>query len=70
MDKKDLIESEEFAKAIINMANEKGITIVKLNKAMQIAVEIARNTIVSTDSIKSYDFQSAHIVDNPPKLFG
>ena len=70
MSKADILEAEEFAKTIIKMASEKGITVAKLSRALKVAEEVARNSVVSKESIESYDFPASHIAENISELFG
>lgn len=70
MSKADMLEAEDFAKSIIKMASEKGITVAKLSKALEVAEKVARNSIVTKESIDSYDFPAAYIVEDQPELFG
>lgn len=64
MDGKEFYEkTEEFAKKIINLALEEGLTVRELRKSADMAKWIANNSILDKDSIENTDFPSRHIVE-------
>lgn len=63
MDSKEFIEkAEEFAKRIINLAAEEGLTVRELCKAADTAKGIAERSKVDKESIERVDYPSRHIV--------
>lgn len=73
MDGKEFYEkTEEFAKKIINLAAEEGLTVRELCTAAGTAQGIAYNSMIDTKSIKKTDFPSRHIAEpcDEKGLFG
>lgn len=63
MDGKEFYEkTEEFAKKIINLAAEEGLTVRELCKAVDTAKAIADYSVVDKNSVEKPDYQSRHIV--------
>lgn len=63
MDRKEFYEkTEEFAKKIINLAAEEGLTVRELCKAVDTAKAIADYSVVDKNSVEKPDYQSRHIV--------
>lgn len=59
MDNKEFLEkTEEFAKKIIRLAKDEGLTVRELYKATDIAESIAYNSMVDIESIEKTDFSS------------
>lgn len=54
--KESLKRSEEFAKKVINLAVEEGLTIGELHKAADIAKEVSGNSLVDYGSIEKTNF--------------
>lgn len=70
MNQKEFLEkTEEFAKKIIKMAAEDGLTVRELCKAADTAQGIAYNSMVDSESIEKTDFPSRHIVEPSPTIF-
>ncbi len=71
MDGKDFYEkTEEFAKKIINLAADEGLTVYELCMAADTAKGIAERSTVDKESIGKTDFPSRHIAkENPYMLF-
>lgn len=66
VDNKEFIEkTEEFAKRIIILAKEDGLTVRQLCMATDTAKVIAYNSMVDSESIEKTDYPSQHIVDYP-----
>lgn len=64
MDNKEFYEkTEEFAKKIVRMAKEDGLTVRELYAAADMAKGISDNSTVEVESIEKTDFPSRHIVD-------
>ncbi len=64
MDGKEFyIKTEKFAKKIVRMAKEDGLTVRELCTAADTAQGIVYNSMVDTESIEKTDFPSRHIVD-------
>ena len=62
MDNKEFFEkTEEFAKKIVRMAKEDGLTVRQLCMATDTAKGIADNSMVDIESIEKTDFPSRHI---------
>lgn len=62
MDNKEFYEkTEEFAKKIINLAAEEGLTVRELCKSADIAKGISDNSTVDVESVERTDFPSQHI---------
>ena len=62
MDNKVFYEkTEEFAKKIVSMAKENGLTVRELYAAADTAKGIADNSMVDIESIEKTDFPSRHI---------
>ena len=55
-------KTEEFAKKIINLAAEEGLTVRELCKAADTAKGIAEYSMVDKKSIERVDYPSRHIV--------
>lgn len=73
MDGKEFYEKTEgFAKKIINLAAEEGLTVRELYGAADIAKDIANNSFVEREAIVKTDFPSTHIVETCSEkgLFG
>lgn len=63
MGSKDFLEkTEEFAKKIIRLAKEDGLTVKELDRAADTAKGIAYNSMVDTESIEKTDYPSHHKV--------
>lgn len=68
MDGKEFMEkTEEFAKKIIRLAANEGLTVRELCKAADTAKEIAYYSIVYKESVEKPDYPSQHIVDYDQK---
>lgn len=66
MDSKEFIEkTEEFAKKIVRIAKEDGLTVRQLCMATDTAKGIAYNSMVDSESIEKTDYPSRHIVEYP-----
>ena len=66
MDGKEFYEkTEEFAKKIIMLAKDDGLTIRQLCMATDTAKGIAYNSMVDSESIEKTDYPSQHIVEYP-----
>lgn len=67
-----LAKAEVFAKKIIKLAAEEGLTVVELYKAADMAKGISDNSMVEVESIEKTDFPSQHIAVTCDKkeLFG
>lgn len=66
-----MIRSECFAKKIIKLAAEEGLTVRELCKAADMAKGISDNSTVEIKSIEKTVFPSQHIADYDGKeLFG
>lgn len=66
MDGKEFIENtEEFAKKVIVLAKEDGLTVRQLCMATDTMKEIAYNSMVDSESIEKTDYPSRHIVEYP-----
>lgn len=64
MDGKEFYEkTEEFAKKIINLAAEEGLTVRELYGAADMVKRIADNSPVEREAIAKTDFPSTHIVE-------
>lgn len=64
MDSKEFFEkTEEFAKKIIRMAKEDGLTVRQLCMAADMAQGISNNSMIDTESIEKTDYPSRHIAD-------
>lgn len=62
VDNKEFYEkTEEFAKKIVSMAKENGLTVRELYAAADTAKGIADNSMVDIESIEKTDFPSRHI---------
>ncbi len=62
-DKKEVYEkTEEFAKKIIGLAAEEGLTVMELCMAADTAKGISERSIVDKESIERIDYPSRHIV--------
>lgn len=62
MDNKEFYEkTEEFAKKIINLAAEEGLTVRELYRAADMAKGISDNSTVEVESVEKTDFPSQHI---------
>lgn len=61
MDKDSLFEAEKFARKIIRLAAEEGLTVNQLYKAADIAKAIADNSTVEWEAVQKTSFPSAHI---------
>lgn len=62
MDGKEFYEkTEEFAKKIINLAAEEGLTVRELCKAVDTAKEIADYSVVDKNSVEKPDYPSQYI---------
>lgn len=72
MEGKEFFErTEEFAKKIVRLAKEDGLTVKELYKAADIAQGISYNSMVDCESIEKTDYPSRHIVESDGKgLFG
>lgn len=65
MDNKEFYEkAEEFAKKIIRIAKEDGLTVRELYVAANMAKGIADNSMVDVESIEKTDYPSRHIADD------
>lgn len=63
MDGKEFYKkTEEFAKKIINLAAEEGLTVRELCKAADTAKEIADYSVVDKNSVEKPDYPSQYIV--------
>lgn len=63
MDGKEFYEkTEEFAKKIIGLAADEGLTVRELCKAVDTAKAIADYSVVDKNSVKKPDYPSRHIV--------
>lgn len=60
-----LIKTEKFAKKIVKMAAEDGLTVKELDRAADTAKGIAYNSMVDNESIEKSDYPSRHIVEYP-----
>lgn len=56
-----LTKSEEFAKKIIKLAAEEGLTVAELYKAADMAKGISDNSTVDVESMEKTFFSSQHI---------
>lgn len=66
MDSKGFIEkTEEFAKKIVTLAKEEGLTVRQLCMATDTAKGIAYNSMIDSESIERTDYPSQHIVEYP-----
>ena len=66
MDGKEFYEkTEEFAKKIIRLAKNDGLTVRELYAAANIAKGISDNSMVDIESIERTDYPSRHIVEYP-----
>lgn len=66
MDNKEFYEkTEEFAKKIVRMAKENGLTVRELYAAADTAKGIAYNSMIDAESIERTDYPSHHIVEYP-----
>lgn len=64
MDGKRFYEkTEEFAKKIINLAAEEGLTVREIYGAADMVKRIADNSSVEREAITKTDFPSTHIVE-------
>lgn len=73
MERKEFYEkTEEFAKKIINLAAEEGLTVRELYAAADMAKRISDNSAVNREAIGKTDFPSTHIAEmcNEKELFG
>lgn len=72
MDNKEFYEkTEEFAKRIINLAAEEGLTVRELCKAADTAKGIAEYSVVNKNSTEKPDYPSQHIANCDERgLFG
>lgn len=73
MNHKEFLEkTEEFAKKIIRLAKEDGLTVRELYAAADTAKGIADNSMVDGESIEKTDFPSRHIAEpcDEKGLFG
>lgn len=69
--KKGMIKSEHFAKKIIKLDAEEGLTVAELYKAADMAKRISDNSTIEADSIEKTVFPSQHICACDGKgLFG
>lgn len=66
-----LTKSEEFAKKIIKMAAEDGLTVGELRYSVTLARDIANNSTVRREAVEGISFPSEHYA-RPEKdnLFG
>ncbi len=60
-EKKFYEKTEDFAKKIIRLAKEDGLTVAELYRAADTAKGIADNSMVDIASIEKTDFPSCHI---------
>lgn len=66
MDGKEFYKkTEKFAKKIINLAAEEGLTVRELCEAADTAKRIAGYSMVDKQSIGKADLHSKHIVEQP-----
>lgn len=66
-----LTKSEEFAKSIVELAKEKGLTVRELYAAADMAKRTADNSMIDVESIEKTVFPSQHIATSEEKeLFG
>lgn len=73
MDSKEFYEkTEKFAKKIINLAVEEGLTVRELYGAADMAKRISDNSTVEREAVAKTDFPSTHIVETCDEkgLFG
>lgn len=72
MDRKEFYEkTEEFAKKIISIAADEGLTVRELCKAADTAKAIVDYSVVDKESVEKLDYPSQHIADCDEKgLFG
>lgn len=70
--KEFLEKTEEFAKKIIKMAAEEGLTVRELHAAADTAKGIADNSMINVESIEKTDYSSRHIAEicDEKGLFG
>lgn len=62
MDGKEFLKkTEEFAKKIIRLAKEDGLTVKELDRAADAAKGIAYNSMVDSESIEKTDYPSSHM---------
>lgn len=70
MDNKEFYEkTEEFAKKIINLAAEEGLTVRELCKSADTAKGISDNSTVEVEAIGKADFPSQYICTVHEELF-
>lgn len=62
MKKESVIKSEKFAKKIIKLAAEEGLTVGELYSAADMAKSISDNSTVEWEAVAKSDFPSRHIV--------
>lgn len=62
-------KTEEFAKKIINLAAEEGLTVRELCKAADTAKGIADYSMVDKHSTERVDYPSRYIVEQSEELF-
>lgn len=62
-------KTEEFAKKIIRLAVEEGLTAKELCRAVDTARWISENSMVDIESIEKTDFPSRHIVELATSVF-
>lgn len=63
---------EKFAKKIIVLAAEEGLTVRELYGAADMAKTISSNSVVDREAVEKTDFPSTHIVEtcSEKELFG
>lgn len=62
MDKESIMKSEKFARKIINLAAQEGLTVKELCNAAEIAMGASYNSTVEWEAVAKTDFPSSHIV--------
>lgn len=63
MDGKELMEkTEKFAKRIISIAADEGLTVRELYGAVDMVKRIADNSTVEWEAVEKTDFPSQHII--------
>ncbi len=63
-------KTEEFAKKIIRLAAEEGLTVRELYGASDMVKQIADNSTVEWEAVEKTDFPSQHIAEVSPTIFG
>lgn len=56
------VKTEEFAKKIINLAADEGLTVRELYGAADMAKRISDNSTVDREAVERTDFPSRHII--------